>query len=440
MRKVVAVLVCCVIMGNTMPVSGAINVIDFGAAADSTTDNTQAFNNALQEAGKTGDAVYVPPGQYRFDGSIVIPPAVTLKGSWEGQHWPDDGKGSTLLIFGGRDKESGEPFATLNQNSTIRGLSLYYPEQRANDIHPYPWTIAVRGARANMLDLRISNTYNGIDCGTVYGTAHHMRNIDMAAARRGVYIDRCSDIGRVENVHIHPASWVYQKDGGTYLDLKKYSMENLEGFIIGRCDWEYMVNCFVIWMKTGFRFIHTPLKEGERTKGIDEPNILITQSGSDLSPLSVVIEKVQDHAGIAFENCQFMNGFEIQEGNTGPLKLTNCGFWGETNTGSLNGSIIVNRGTGQIMITSCHFSTWEDPGRKDIVWNPDAPLIDMHNGSLILTGCLFKDYGVPFKTHILLRENADAAVINGNIVQGGKLHVENRSKADVQIFGNVQAR
>ena len=92
------------------------------------------------------------------------------------------------------------------------------------------------------------------------------------------------------------------------------------------------------------------------------------------------------------------------------------------------------------MMTSCHFSTWEDPNRTVIVWNPETPLIDIRNGSLIMTGCVFKDYGVPFKTHVLLREGADAAVINGNIVVGANLKVENRSSADVQVFGNAAVR
>jgi hypothetical protein len=331
---------------------------------------------------------------------------------------------------------------TLGTNATLKGLSIFYPEQTPSDIHPYPWTIRIAGNRANVIDVTLANSYNGIDSGTTPHHSHHLRNVHITALRRGVYIDRCSDIGRVENVHIHSVNW-WSIEGplkptqDEIQAMNSYTMKNLEGFIIGRCDWEYMVNCFAIWMKTGFHFVQTPLRDGERTKGIDEANILITQSGSDMSPLSVIVDKLQDHAGISFENCQFMNGFEIHEGNTGPLKLTNCGFWGETFTGRLKGSVIVNRGKGTVMLTSCHFSTWEDPGRKNVVWNPEAPLIDMHDGSLLMTGCLFKDYGVEFLNHVLLREGTDAAVINGNIVEGGGLNVRNDSAGDVQIFGNV---
>jgi polygalacturonase len=47
----------------TRPVDPAWrNVRDFGAAGDGTTDDTTAFQRALDEAGKTGDRVFVPSG------------------------------------------------------------------------------------------------------------------------------------------------------------------------------------------------------------------------------------------------------------------------------------------------------------------------------------------------------------------------------------------
>lgn len=421
------------------------DVMNYGAVAGGAVDNTDSFQKALDTAGEKGGVVHVPCGDFLIGGSLIIPEGVVLEGMARGPHMPMNGTVTMLLAYQGRDDEFGAPFITLETNATLKGLSIMYPEQTPLDIRPYPWTVRVSGNRVNIIDVTLANSYNGIDCGTTSHHSHHLRNVSMTALRRGVYIDRCSDIGRIENVHIHAVNWwnvgePYRLTPEEIKAIDVFTKSNLEGFIIGRCDWEYMIDCFVIWMKTGFHFVPTQMRDGEHGKGVEQPNILITQSGSDMSPLSVVIERVQDHAGIAFENCQFMNGFEIREGNTGPIKLTNCGFWGETNTGQLKGSIIINRGTGPIMMTSCHFSTWEDPNRKWTSWDPEAPLIDMYAGSLILSGCLFKDYGVNFKRHIMLREGIDAAVINGNIVEGGRLIVENKSKADVQIFGNVAKR
>ncbi len=231
------------------------NVIDFGAVADGKTDNTQAFQTALSKAAPIGSVVYIPAGQYRFDGVITIPDGVTLKGIAEGPTSARLDKGTLLLAFAGRDNENSSPFITLQNNSTLKGLSIYYPQQIIEDVRPYPYTIQIKGSRSNIIDLTIVNSYNGIDCGIVYHGQDYLRNIYLCALRRGVYIDRTADIGRIENVHIHPSSWL--ELGANPDALREFCIANLEGFIIGRCDWEYMVNCFVIWAKVGFRFIET---------------------------------------------------------------------------------------------------------------------------------------------------------------------------------------
>jgi hypothetical protein len=80
-----------------------------------------------------------------------------------------------------------------------------------------------------------------------------------------------------------------------------------------------MTNCFVILPLIGFHlddFGHGP------------GHAVITQSGSDVCPVAVQVDKTQDHAGVQFVNGQFMATIVIEEENKGPVKLTNCGFWG----------------------------------------------------------------------------------------------------------------
>ena len=342
-----------------------------------------------------------------------------------------------LLVYGGRDKEDSEAFVTLARESTVKGLSFYYPEQKATDVRPYPWTVSVRGDRASVIDIAMGNSYNALDCGTHNNAAHYLRNLNITALRRGVFVDRVYDIGRMENIHIHPSEWdsMGVLSSSENEALTNYLLANLEGFIIGKCDWSFMFDCFVILAKVGFRFIQLQLEPGKDLGQAPAGNILITQSGSDLSPLAVVVEKVQDHAGIAFENCQFMNSIEINETNTGPVKLTNCGFWGQCRSGS----VILNKGKGEVFLTNCHFSAWEDQNHR-YTWDPKHPFIDCQDGALLMTACVFKDYGHTPDHHVHLGPNVSAAVLNGNIVQGGKLRVENQTAGDVQIFGNVAGR
>jgi hypothetical protein len=414
---------------------GEFNVLEFGAVGDGKTDNTSAFQRALATAEGMGGAVRIPPGQFRFDGTIAVPSGTTLEGSWRGPHYPDPHKGTMLLVYAGREQENADPFVTLASNSTIKGVSFYYPEQKPRDIRPYPWTISVRGDRASVIDIAMANSYNALDCGTHNNAAHYLRNLNITALRRGVFVDRVYDIGRMENIHIHPSEWdsLGTFSHGDEEALNNFLLGNLEGFIIGKCDWSYMFDCFVILAKVGFRFIPLQLEPDKDLGQAPQGNILITQSGSDMSPLAGVVEAVQDHAGIAFENCQFMNSIEIKETNTGPVKLTNCGFWSHCRSGS----VILNKGTGEVFLTNCHFSAWEDRNIP-YQWDPKHPFIDCENGSLLMTACVFKDYGHTPNHHVRLGPNVVSAVLNGNIVHGGgKVKVENQASGDVQIFGNV---
>jgi hypothetical protein len=418
-----------VLLGSNLSYAGIsdFDVLDFGAMADGKTDNTLAFQNTLNKAAPTGGVVSIPSGQYRFNGVITIPDGVTLKGVAEGPTSARLDKGTMLLPFAGRDAENSPPFITLQNNSTLKGLSIYYPQQVIEDVRPYPYTIQVRGSRCNIIDVTMVNSYNGIDCGIVYHGQDYLRNIYLCALRRGVYIDRTADIGRIENVHVHPSTWL---ELGVDADaLRDFCLANLEGFIIGRCDWEYMVNCFVIWAKVGFRFIET---KGDPIGHDPQANILITQSGSDVGPLAVIVEKTQYHCGIAFENCQFMDGILIESENRGPIKLTNCGFWGWAE--ALGGTHIVNNGPGTIYLTACNFNAknW-----IECHWAPEIPFIKMTNGTLQMMNCRFQDNGNTPNAHVYLGENTRSAVIIGNSVEGGGLNVINKSKGDVQIIGNV---
>jgi hypothetical protein len=413
---------------------GEFNVMDFGAVADGKADNTAAFQRALAAADGIGGIVRIPPGQFRFDGPFSIPAGTTLEGSWRGPHYPDPHKGTIFLVYSGREREQADPFVTLGTNSTIKGVSFYYPEQKPTDIRPYPWTISVRGDRASVIDIAMANSYNALDCGTHNNAAHYLRNLNITALRRGVFVDRVFDIGRMENIHVHPSEWfsLGQFSHSDEEAFKHFVLNNLEGFIIGKCDWSYMFDCFVIWAKIGFHFI--PLQVEDKTPyQAPAGNILITQSGSDLSPLAVMVEEVQDHAGIAFENCQFMNSVEINETNTGPVKLSQCGFWGQCRSGS----VILNKGKGEVFLTGCHFSAWEDRNNP-YVWDPKHPFIDCENGSLLMTSCVFKDYGHTPHHHIRLGPNVVSAVLSGNIVHGGgKVKVQNQASGDVQLFGSI---
>src|SRR5262249_42551945 len=139
------------------PATDQYPVLDFGAKGDGQTDDTAAFQKALDAAGAAGGGVvYAPRGKYLLAGHLNVPNGVTLRGVWESvpahpgirdAGLPKPGSdGTTFLVTEGRGKEDGPAFLTLNHNSTLKGVVIYYPEQK-EDEEPvsYPWTIAMRG-------------------------------------------------------------------------------------------------------------------------------------------------------------------------------------------------------------------------------------------------------------------------------------------------------
>jgi hypothetical protein len=437
-RMHLAALFCIVIAFPMMQPASAegfqINVQDFGAKGDCATDDTSSFQSALNNMSENGGIVDIPSGIYRINGTIVIPEGVTLQGTWGGPHNAELNKGSTLLVYAGRNKENSTPFISLENDSTLKGVTIFYPEQNVTDIQPYPWTIQGAGTHFNVLDVTIANAYNGIDCGTFSNECHLLRNIYMCALRRGILIDQCTDIGRLENIHLQTNCWVRISEPFTLNSteeglLANYVRENLEGFIIGRTDWEYVSDCFVISAKEGFHFLRTNTPNGGLA------NALITQCGSDVGPLAVKIDEVQPHAGLAFENCQFMSGFQIGPDNWGPVKLTNCGFWGYRKEGFNTGSQMILNGQGTVTLTATHFNDWDWAGE-------DKPCVDVLNGSLLMSNCDFRGFQVLptyAPTHIYLGPNVKSASIIGNRFQNWEMKVINDSSGDIEIMGNVNA-
>jgi hypothetical protein len=403
-----------------LPVFGAdsiaLNVRDYGAAGDFKTDDTAAFQSALDAAGKDGSRVIVPPGRYLLSGNLKIPKSVTLEGTFAAPETSFDSsdhlahaKGSILCTTAGKSDADGKPFITLASSSTIKGMIIYYPEQ-TTDIAPYPWCIRGAGDNCAIRDVLLLNPYQGVDFGTQPAGRHFISGLYGQPLKTGIFVDKCFDIGRIENVHFWPF-W-NQK-------LMDWTSQNGTAFLLARTDWEYMRDCFCISYKIGYHFI----------AGKDGPgNVDLTQCGSDTGPLSVQVDATQQHAGVTFSNSQFMAGIQIADTNAGPIKFTSCGFWGVQKMTDHHAEIA---GKGTVTFTACHFISWATV-------HHDAACILAHSGGLTVNGCEFLDTD-PTKTHITLEKNVEAAIVSANRFRS-PMKVDNQSEGSVEISGNVSPK
>lgn len=394
------------------------NVRGFGALGDGVADDAPAFRKALQAAAEAGGGtVFAPAGRYRIAGHLAIPAAVTLEGTWRsvpshagirdpGEFRPGDG--TTLLAVEGAGSEEGPPFILIGGNATLKGVVIFYPDQKPDAIPiPYPWTIAMRGNNPAILDVELLNSYNGIDA--TRNQRHLIRNISGQPLRRGVMVDEIYDIGRIENVHFNP--WFSMSQ-----PLWDWQMANGEAFIFGRTDWQYVHNTFCFGYRIGYRFIQTE-------RGACNGNFL--GIGADDCWVALQVDQSAPY-GLLITNGEFVSFrgpdptmIVVSETNEGIVRFVNCSFWGPSR------QIARIAGRGTVGFGDCTFVYWDrdDEGRA---------AIQATGGSVLIRGCEF----LRDAPQVHLAEGVQRAVITGNLIAGAE-RIANESSGIVQIGMNA---
>jgi len=288
-------------------------VLDYGAVPDGKTDNTVAFASALSAAGQAGGGVvWVPAGRFAFDGTLVVPTSVVLKGvaSSPSAHNAGQGKsgvqpttGSVLMPRASRGNLTGTPFVTLTDNAAVQGVLFFYPDQVQDaPPQPYPWTVDMVGEDTAVMDSELLNSYNGIRA--VGAARHYIARVYGQPTNTGIFIDKTYDIGRVENVHFNP--W-YSTDH-SYL---QHQLTYGQAFVVARSDWEYFLNTFVFGMAVGYRFV-------ESSTGSCNGNFV--GIGADMCPNASVLVEAADPWGILIANGEFTSFIDKNFGNSSGLQ------------------------------------------------------------------------------------------------------------------------
>ena len=369
---------------------------------DGVTDDTQAIQQMLDSTGQHGGEVRLPAGLFLLKGALNVPPGVTLCGSWdEPHHGSGWDKGTTLLVTGGRGQEDGPGTIELKANAAVKGLTMLWPEQTA-DVTPYPWAIHGTGVHDTVENVTLMNAYQGVKMGGEGdGSLHLIRNVFGCVLRRGIFVDNTTDIGRIENVHFNPHYWggshhpSKPPTGEDWKKLQNYMNNNLEAFIFGRSDWEYVMNTFVWGAKSGYLFIQTPA---------GACNGQFLGIGADYCQACVRIEKIQP-IGLQITNGEFTafagdpNSAIVTEPDAnGAAQFVNCNFWGVKN------HVLWMQGTAAVTLSDCH-----------ICDNLTAGAVLAEKGRLIVRGCTF-DQACPA---VIVKSGVSAAIITENLQPGG---------------------
>jgi len=426
-----ALLVTWVFQVNPELSGGAAPADPIAIKADGISDDTAAIQAALDARSEKGGKLSLPPGKYLVKGSLVVPDGVALEGAARAPRYNQPLTGTVILATGGRDQEDAPPLFEMGNSTSVSNLTVYYPEQKADDIHPYSWTFHLKHCDNTVENITLINSYNGIRVGDCpeWNVRHRIRSVYGCVLRRGIYVNGCSDVGRIDNVHFHGHWWWAKEVGGagdnpdgSLGPVNRYLQDNLEAFIIGRSDWEYISNTFVFIAKTGYRFTKTPLGAS---------SCQMVGVGADAVHTSVLVDGAVSWWTLLITNGQFASngsdktavGVRINSNSdaaaNGSIRLVNCSILAQQAVVSHNPKVTSLQG--------CYFNSWGSVTNN--------PLVQADNGTLQVTGCNFDHntgaHGTP-PPSIEISSPLKFAVITGNVGQAG-VKIVNKGVANENV-------
>ncbi|MDR1682392.1 MAG: discoidin domain-containing protein [Candidatus Symbiothrix sp.] len=263
------------------PTGNAFYLADASAGiAVSNSDNSDALQALLNQAGANGGLVFLPPGHYNFRKPLTIPAGVELKGSVDVPSLPT-GPGSVMEIYAGKDDENGTPFITMEQGSGLRGLVMNYPEQvvqlltepdrNGSDVYHYPYCI--RGNKdVYIVNVALRAVYKGLDLFTNKCDNHYVDYLAGHVFKQGIRVGGGSSGGHIYNSQFNQIA--YASGGETKFGRwpnspdnenpnqavkdKEYSLSyaycwnNLYFLIVENCENEVLFNNFDFGSNRGF--------------------------------------------------------------------------------------------------------------------------------------------------------------------------------------------
>jgi len=231
----------------------------FGAVGDGITDDSAAFQNAINavynSGGPGGGVVYVPAAFYAFYNNISIPTGVTIHGDWI--DWTKGANGlvgTTFKVYVGAGQGNGTPFISMNTSTALRDVNIWYPNQNPTNITSYPFTIEL-GNDSEVQNVALVNSYQGIQ---VNGAEFIVSSVIGTPLFMGfTTVGTIADISQTEDIRFSPDVWPASGlsnapvAGGSYATWMR---TNGTGMQVFRLDGLINVNTFISGYHIGLDF------------------------------------------------------------------------------------------------------------------------------------------------------------------------------------------
>jgi len=398
-------------LAGPMPGWGHVNVTDppYLAVGDGIADDGPAIQKALDDVGQAGGGrVFLPAAVYKVRGHLRIPSNTTLAGTFTGPPksvrdlWPAPNLfvppavgGAMLLAFEGENDPSAPPFITMaGHNTTLEGLSIYYPAQTFVP-KPFPWTIALApwptsgpqtfgSENVTIQNIVLVNSYNGIDLASYPSSRHMVRGVYGQPLRTGIQVDQSWDIGRISDVHFNQL-WTSSEA------TTDYQLKNAFAFVFFRTDGEQVHDVFVWGYHVGMLFAKSPLIDPRNAgcNNIDcSPDVQLTNISFDATDVGLDIYDTKVN-GVTVTNYAYANqgrgdgriGIVSHAGTRGYASVVNGKFWGPMQ------AAVVWEGNGSLSLSQSHIIQWGLRIKGN--WDNTMAAVDVRSGRAMIQGNLF---------------------------------------------------
>lgn len=244
----------------TQTINAQVNVVDIGtdvavatvivtdapynADLTGTTDSWDAFDRALKYVRNNGGGVvYAPAGKYKITKPLLVGEKTTLMGNWTNPDNGGLGKGTILMAYPGKNNENSGAFIQLmdHKNCGIANISIWYPEQDASQMYPYPWTIELKKTNSAE-NITLYNSYKGIYMPTAEATL--VNHIYGCVFTKGISSSISAEFMWYANLHFSSSYWenapanviTNTPDASQVTNLKNYLESNFIAAQFGSMD------------------------------------------------------------------------------------------------------------------------------------------------------------------------------------------------------------
>ncbi len=337
------------------PFVAAFSAADFGATGDGVQDNTRSLQDALDAtAAAGGGTVFVPVGRYVVRGHLDIPIGVCLRGEWQTPGAGGPVRGTLLMAYGGRGQDDPPrksptlpghlaSLITVNKSAALRDVAIWYPEQEAATITPYPSAVLISGNYATVEDVTLVNAYRGVACAEDGdASCFNIRGIYGSPLSVGVEIDNVADVGRLQRIAFSPYFWATSGLPGSprTADAAGVWIANHGiGILMRRNDWSYGNDIAVTGYAIGFESNQSISTPDSVPNGYCD-NVTFTDCGIGLD----CVKSWMQFSHVRTEGCRV--GVQGESAFDGLIKLRTCRLSGTE-------AALADNGTGRVMMQQC---------------------------------------------------------------------------------------